>query len=93
MSIPDPLAPCQMPTPETLSRHLVQHLSAIRGYTAALGELINKLCVRIGRDDATAPLELWRLLQGLHYGGAFSAANLDRFELQLSVLRPQWRSQ
>jgi hypothetical protein len=44
------------------------------------------LCQRPGKGEAEAGRELWRLTQGLHYGGAFSTDNLERFRLQLSLV-------
>jgi len=93
MSTPDTLAAHLMPTPESIRQQLVQHLSTCRGYTEPLGVLINNLCARLQLDEPAAPMELWRLVQGLHFGGMFAAAGLERVELQLNVLRPQWRSQ
>jgi hypothetical protein len=93
MSLPFILSAGLTSGPLALGRNLVQLLSTNRRYTKDVGELVNTLCERIGRNDLTAPMELWRLVQGLHFGGALSPTGLESVERQLNTLRPQWRSQ
>ena len=76
---------------EALSDHLCTHLALAGHYHTALTNLAQTLCQRIGEVDARAPMEFWRLLQGLHYGGALSTGSLAQLELQLSDLVPDWR--
>ena len=93
MTTSDNLAADLLPDAETIGRRLVERLTSIPGYGAVLGLLISTLCTRIDRADNAAVWELWRLAQGLHYGGAFSAGNLERLKLQLNMLRPKWYQQ
>jgi len=89
MHTPDTLVPSLNLDAETLGIRLVERLSSIQSYSPVLGLLVSSLCARIGRDDAAASCELWRLAQGLHFGGAFSVGNLERLRLRLNVLLPQ----
>ncbi|WP_248767827.1 hypothetical protein [Pseudomonas sp. MWU12-2345] len=77
---------------DTLGAHLGTYLAFSGHYSDLLGELVNTLCRRIGEADARAPMELWRLLQGLHFGGALATESLEKIGDQLSDLWPQWRS-
>ena len=89
MSLPDDfnIPPHLIPTAKTLGVQLIERLTSIRGYRPELGTMITLLCTRLGEGDTAAGRELWRLAQGLHYGGVFSSGNLERLRLQLSVLR------
>lgn len=78
---------------DNLSAHLGVHLALGGHYSDTLSNLARTLSRRIGEADTRAPMEFWRLLQGLHYGGALSAGSLAQLETQLSALVPQWRSQ
>ena len=73
-----------------LSAHLGVHLALGGHYNDALITLTHSLCRRIAEADSRAPMEYWRLLQGLHYGGALSAGSLDQQESLLSDLVPHW---
>jgi len=77
---------------DNLSAHLGAHLALGGHYNDALATLAQALCRRIGEADSRAPMEYWRLLQGLHYGGALSVGSLAQLEIQLSALVPQWRN-
>lgn len=69
-----------------LGTQLIERLTSIPDYNSELGALITVLCLRLGEGDEKAGRELWRLAQGLHYGGVFSTGNLERFRLQLSLV-------
>ncbi len=75
---------------ESLGIKLTERLSCNGRYDPRLGLLIKALCTRIGQQDVTAVRELWRLGQGLTFGGALSAGNLQRLQGQLNLLHPQW---
>lgn len=92
-SLEDPRTPELTTGADNLSAHLGVHLAVGGHYSDTLSNLGRTLCRRIGEADARAPMEYWRLLQGLHYGGALSAGSLAQLETQLSALVPQWRSQ
>lgn len=77
---------------DNLGAHLNVHLALGGHHNDALSTLIRALCRRIGESDTRAPMEYFRLLQGLHYGGALSAGSLVQLETQLSDLVPQWRT-
>ncbi|POA23366.1 MULTISPECIES: hypothetical protein [unclassified Pseudomonas] len=87
MSIPDDdISPNLITTAKRLGDKLIELLSVTPGYTSDLGALISLLCIRIGNGEVTVIRELLRLAQGLHYGGALSAGNLERLRLQLHLL-------
>jgi hypothetical protein len=69
-----------------LGSQLVVLLTSTPDYKPELGALITVLCLRLGKGEADAGGELWRLVQGLHYGGIFSTDNLKWFRRQLSLV-------
>ncbi|WP_432779762.1 hypothetical protein QZH45_21490 [Pseudomonas corrugata] len=91
-SLEDPRTPELASGAVALYECLATYLARVGGRHEALNPLARNLAQRIGEADARAPMEFWRLLQGLHYGGVLSADSLAHLEEQLSALRPQWRT-
>ncbi|MET3458946.1 hypothetical protein [Pseudomonas kilonensis] len=91
-SLEDPCTPELASGAAALSSTLGVFLALEGHYCDGLSALACNLSQRIGEADARAPMEFWRLLQGLHYGGVLSAGSLAHLEEQLSALRPQWRT-
>lgn len=81
------ISPHLIPAAKTLGVQLIGRLTSISGYSPELGTLITLLCIRLDEGDKKAGRELWRLAQGLYYGGVLSSGNLERLRLQLGVLR------